>query len=91
MAVDPRFFSIVDGIRVVDLAAQLGASISGGDTNQVITGVASLAAAGKGEVAYQSAGPLLNCGPEAGAIIIKQPILRPNFPKLPRLSLSKRS
>ena len=81
MAVDPRFFRIVDGIRVVDLAAQLDASISGGDPNQVITGVASLAVAGKGEVAYQSAGPLLNCGPEAGAIIITTANIAAQLPK----------
>ena len=70
MAVDPRFFCIVDGIRAVDLAARLGASISGYDKNQIITGVASLALAGKGEVAYHSAGPLVSCAPKTGAIII---------------------
>ena len=54
MAVDPRFFRIVDGIRAVDLAARLGASISNGNTDQIITGVAPLAVAGKGEVTYQA-------------------------------------
>ena len=32
MSVDPRFFRIVDGIKTVDLATRIGASISGGDS-----------------------------------------------------------
>ena len=43
MSVDPRFFRIVNGIRVVDLAAHLRATVSVGDTDQVVTGVAPLA------------------------------------------------
>jgi len=70
MSVDPRFFRIVDGIKAVDLATRLGATISSGDTDHIITGVAPLAVAGKGEVTYQSGGPLADCAPKAGAIII---------------------
>ena len=70
MSVDPRFFHIVDGIRVVDLAAHLGASISGGKTDQIITGVAPLAKAGEGDVTYQSTGSLADRLPRGGAIII---------------------
>ncbi len=70
MSVDPRFFRIVDGIKAVDLATRLGASISGGDPEHIITGVAPLAVAVKGEVTYQSGGPLLDFAPKAGAIII---------------------
>ena len=70
MSVDPRFFHIVDGIRVVDLATYLGASISGGNADQIITGVAPLATARKGEVTYQSAGSLADHSPTGGAIII---------------------
>ena len=70
MSVDPRFFRIVDGIRVVDLAAQIGASINAGDPEQVITGVAPMAIAGKGEVTYQSSMPLADSMPANGAIVI---------------------
>ena len=70
MSVDPRFFRIVEGIRAVDLANRLGALIIGGDANQIITGAASLAIAGKGEVTYQSARPPEDGVPVAGAIII---------------------
>ena len=70
MSVDPRFFRIIDGITVADLATRLGASISCGDTNQIITGVAPLAIAGKGEVTYESSRPLKDRAPLAGAIII---------------------
>ena len=70
MAVDPRFFRIVDGIRAVDLAASLNALISDGNTDQIITGVAPLTLAEKGEVTYKSAVQLADCAPKAGAIII---------------------
>ena len=70
MSVDPRFFRIVDGIRAIDLATHIGASIIGGDTNQIVTGVASLPMAGKGEVTYQSAGSPADRTSMAGAIII---------------------
>ena len=70
MSVDPRFFRIVSGIRVVDLAARLGASISGGDADQVITGVAPLAVAASGDVTFQSSGPPSDSAPAAGVIII---------------------
>ena len=70
MSVDPRFFRIVDGIKTVDLATRLGASISGGDIDHIITGVAPLAVAGKGEVTYQSVGPPAAYAPKPGAIII---------------------
>ena len=70
MSVDPRFFRIVEGIKVVDLAAQIGASINSGDADQIITGVAPLADAGKGEVTYQSAVQLAGSGTMDGAIII---------------------
>jgi UDP-3-O-[3-hydroxymyristoyl] glucosamine N-acyltransferase len=70
MLVDPRFFRIVDGIRVGDLANRIGALISSGDADQIISGVAPLAVAGKGEVTYQSARKPADCAPETGAIII---------------------
>ncbi len=70
MAVDTRFFRIVDGIRADDLAARLGALISYGNKDQIITGVAPLAMAGKGELTYQSAEQLADCVPKAGTIII---------------------
>ena len=70
MSVDPRFFRIVDGISAADLATHLGALISCGDTKQIITGVAPLAMAGKGEVTYQISGPLADHEPMNGAIII---------------------
>ena len=70
MSIDPRFFQFVDGIRVVDLANHLGASISGGKEDQIITGVAPLDKVGKGEVTYQSAGSLADRSPRGGAIII---------------------
>ena len=70
MSVDLRFFRIVSGIRVIDLAARLGASISGGDKHQAITGVAPLAIARRGEVTFQNAGPAVDSAPAAGVIII---------------------
>ena len=70
MTVDPRFFRIIDGIKAVDLAARLGGSISGVEPDQIVTGVAPLASARKGELTYQSSEPLADCTPEAGAIII---------------------
>ena len=91
MSVDPRFFRIVDGIKAVDLATCLGATISGGDTDHIITGVAPLAVAGKGEVTYQSVGPLADCAPKAGAIIITTADIAANLQKLPSLRVSKRS
>ena len=69
MSVDPRFFRIVDGIKAIDLATSLGATVSG-DMDHFVTGVAPLAVAGKGEVTFQSGGPLADCTPKAGAIII---------------------
>ena len=70
MSVDPRFFRIVSGIRVVDLAAHLRATVSVGDTDQVVTGVAPLAVAGRGDVTFQSAGLTADSELAAGAIII---------------------
>ena len=70
MSVNPRFFRIVDGIKVVDLAVQISAMISGRVADQFITGVAPLAVAGEGEVTYISAGQLADYAPEVGAIII---------------------
>jgi UDP-3-O-[3-hydroxymyristoyl] glucosamine N-acyltransferase len=70
MSVDPRFFRIVSGIRVVDLAAHLRATVSVGDTDQVVTGVAPLAVAGRGDVTFQSAGPTADSELAAGVIII---------------------
>jgi len=70
MPVDPRFFRIVEGISAVDLATHLDASISGGNKDQIITGVAPLAMAGKGDVTYQSAGPQADSAPVGGAILI---------------------
>jgi len=56
MPVDQRFFQIIDGMTAHDLAARLGASIHGGHADQIITGVAPLALAAKGDVTYQTAG-----------------------------------
>ena len=70
MSVDPRFFRIVGGIKVFDLAAHLGASITSGDREQVITGVAPMAIAGRGEVTFQSARPSADTSHAAGVIII---------------------
>ena len=70
MLVDPRFFRIVDGIRAGDLANRIGALISSGEADQIISGVAPLAVAGKGEVTYQSARKPADFAPETGAIII---------------------
>ena len=70
MSVDPRFFRIVDGIRAADLATRIGALISNGEADQIISGAAPLALAGKGEVTYQSAGTPVDFAPKAGAIII---------------------
>ena len=39
MSVDPRFFRIVDGIRAGDLANRIGALISSGEADQIISGV----------------------------------------------------
>lgn len=81
MSVDPRFFRIVDGIRAADLAAHLGASISSGNTSQIITGVAPLTTAGKGDVTYQSSGPLSDSESIAGAIIITTADIADQFNK----------
>ena len=84
MSVDPRFFRIVSGIRVCDLAARLGASISGGESDQVITGVAPLAMAGRGEVTFQSAGLPADSAPAAGGIIITTADIAAQLAKITR-------
>ena len=70
MPVDQRFFQIVDGMTAHDLAARLGASIHGGHADQIITGVAPLALAAKGDVTYQTTGLSTDDAPGRDCIII---------------------
>ena len=85
MLVDPRFFRIVSGIKVFDLAAHLGASITSGDREQVITGVAPMAIAGRGEVTFQSARPSADTSHAAGVIIITTADLAVQLAKITQL------
>ena len=55
MTVDHRFFRIVDGMTARELAGIIGASTRGCNVDQIITGVAPLALAGKGDVTYKAA------------------------------------
>ena len=71
MAVDHRFFRIVDDVTVTDLAARLGAVVHGKLHQKPVTGVAPLAAAGKGDVTFQTSPILAGVSPAgAGSIII---------------------
>ena len=70
MPVDQRFFQIVDGMTAHALAARLGALIHGAPADQIITGVAPLALAAKGDVTYQTAGLSTDDVPGRNCIII---------------------
>ena len=79
MPVDQKIFQIVDGMTAHDLAARLGASIHGGHADQIITGVAPLALAAKGDVTYQTAGLSTDDAPGRDCIIITTAEIKPNL------------
>ena len=70
MPVNQRFFRVVEGVTARDLSSRIGASIRGGNADQIITGVAPLALAGKGDVTYQTTGALTEHAPRSECIII---------------------
>ena len=71
MPVDQRFFRIVDDVTVTDLAARLGAVVHGKMHQKPVTGVAPLAAAGEGDVTFQTSPIPAGVSPAgAGSIII---------------------
>ena len=91
MSVNPRFFRIVDGIKVVDLAVQISAMISGRVADQFITGVAPLAVAGEGEVTLLAPGSWQIMRLKSALSSSLRPILRPNLLKKLNLRVCKRS
>lgn len=70
MPLDHRFYRIVKGIKVDELARRLGALLYGKASNPNIIGIAPFHQASKGDLTFQTSAVATDVPPRAGSIII---------------------